>query len=75
MSTYIPRGRIRADYRVSCGRCYDDLILVSTRQHGGAVGNAEAEGWKYTKSDGWVCPRCQERDSKTRRAAPPAGEG
>jgi hypothetical protein len=54
----IIRGHVIIDYWVCCGRCGDHTALAEIRRYGSTRKNAEAEGWRYTKADGWVCPTC-----------------
>lgn len=55
------KGRIKAEWCVFCGICYDfdHLDWLDARSAGGRAGLARQKGWKLTKLNGWVCPRCQ----------------
>lgn len=64
MGDHKTRGRITVDYWVACGDCYDHAPLADVRRLGSATANAKAEGWKFTKRWGWLCPACQEKHAK-----------
>lgn len=53
------RGRITTGYWVSCGKCQDQRPVVGPRYLTPRE-QAQLDGWRYTKSHGWVCPKCQE---------------
>lgn len=54
------RGEIRAEYWVSCGVCNDTQFAEGGSKKA-AVEQAKTRlGYKWTRQDGWVCPRCQE---------------
>lgn len=63
------KGRIVVGYSVWCSRedCveWDDVDATSWVD---ANKVAREKGWKWVKSDGYVCPRCQEKEKKSKEA-------
>lgn len=54
------RGRMRAEWHVSCGDCGDSQYLdwYDARRAGNRGALAKQMGWRYTKERGWLCSRC-----------------
>lgn len=55
-----PRGKMRAEWRVLCGKCgYNEWLDEYEVSQLGGLGNvAKSKGWRYTRSHGWTCPSC-----------------
>ncbi len=51
------RGLIWQTYMISCGKCSREEPLPD-RLFREAAKRAEATGWAYTDSDGWLCAHC-----------------
>jgi hypothetical protein len=51
------KGRLIADWYIICGRC-EDGEHVGENDKSVAIKVLRERGWKITRLDGWVCPRC-----------------
>lgn len=57
------RGRMRAEWHVTCGECSETEYLdgPDAARIGGRANLAKHQGWKLTKERGWICPTCAAR--------------
>jgi hypothetical protein len=51
------RGHIFVDWWVDCGRCGNSDVLTPDHPYT-ATEEAQRLGWKKTRKEGWVCPKC-----------------
>jgi hypothetical protein len=60
----VDRGRIIAQYWLTCGLCDIDgeEVIGDTRARRAA--HARQLGWVYTKKYGWLCPTCAKEVTK-----------
>jgi hypothetical protein len=54
----VDRGRIIAQYWLTCGLCDIDGEEVIGDTHARRAAHARQLGWVYTKKYGWLCPTC-----------------
>jgi phage FluMu protein Com len=53
------RGEISNEFTVWCAKC-NEWYQESTRKKASAVEAFKVLGWRKTKWDGWICPKCKE---------------
>lgn len=52
-------GKIGVFYEAQCGRkgCQETQISFAYSSRDAGV-HLRTEGWRRTKADGWICPKC-----------------
>ena len=56
-------------YNAACGTCSYTDSTDSAYDYADAAAWLRAEGWKQTKSHGWICPDCAARRARRKAAA------
>jgi len=54
----LPKGKVKASYKVYCGRCGVFRSLSTKLAEKGDVVELEGTGWRRDWEYGWVCPTC-----------------